>query len=187
MNKCLIATILFLAVPFAQAEESTTLETITVTGARDDVTMRRDAATQKVIIDRKELDSYSVMTIGEVLGKLPGVEIKGGGQRARGMSRDSVQILIDGERQAGGAMGASGVLGRMPSDNLERVEILRGSSAEYGGSAPLTVNIVLKKRCLSALPILKLGLVSVVKSPITSFLGLKMAVLVTLLGRCQSR
>ncbi|NOS98435.1 MAG: TonB-dependent receptor [Methylotenera sp.] len=145
MNKCLIATILFLAVPFAQAEEGTTLETITVTGARDDVTMRRDAATQKVIIDRKELDSYSVMTIGEVLGKLPGVEIKGGGQRARGMSRDSVQILIDGERQAGGAMGASGVLGRMPSDNLERVEILRGSSAEYGGSAPLTVNIVLKK------------------------------------------
>jgi len=76
---------------------------------------------------------------------LPGVEVSGDGQRARGMSRDSVQILIDGERPAGGSRMVAGVIGRLPSGELERVEILRGSSAEYGGASSVTVNLVMKK------------------------------------------
>jgi iron complex outermembrane receptor protein len=36
-------------------------------------------------------------------------------------------------------------MGRLPAGDLERVEILRGSSAEYGGGAPVTVNLVMKK------------------------------------------
>ncbi len=130
------------------------LKTIKVIGQQDDVSARRDAATQKVIVDRKEIESLGALTIGEVLGKLPGVEIKGGGQRARGMSRDSVQILIDGERQVGGAGGA---LNRLPAEQLERVEILRGSSAEFGGASVLTVNLVLKKALSKRSTDFKLG------------------------------
>lgn len=155
MHQCLVATILFSAITLAHAETPVILETITVNGARDDVTMRRDATTQKVIVDRKEIESLGVLTIGEVLGKLPGVEIKGGGHRARGMSRDSVQILIDGERQVGGAGGA---LNRLPAEQLERVEILRGSSAEFGGASVLTVNLVLKKALSKRSTDFKLGL-----------------------------
>jgi outer membrane receptor for ferrienterochelin and colicin len=59
------------------------------------------------------------------------------------MSRDSVAILIDGERQSSQVI--FGALGRLPSGDLERVEILRGSSAEFGGSASVTVNLVMKK------------------------------------------
>jgi iron complex outermembrane receptor protein len=51
-------------------------------------------------------------------------------------------VLIDGEKQSGGTMGA---FTRMPASDIERVEVTRGSSAEFGGSSPLTVNIVLKK------------------------------------------
>jgi iron complex outermembrane receptor protein len=58
------------------------------------------------------------------------------------MSRDSIRVLIDGEKQSGGTMGS---FTRMPASDIERVEISRGSSAEFGGSSPLTVNIVLKK------------------------------------------
>jgi len=61
------------------------------------------------------------------------------------MSRDSVNILVDGERQANGSLVVFGALGRMPSGELERVEILRGSSAEFGGAASVTVNLVLRK------------------------------------------
>jgi iron complex outermembrane receptor protein len=134
--------------PIVLAEEPLSLQEIKVTAKNDDVGERRESTSQKIIVDRKQIDNMSVMTIGEVLGKLPGVEIISGGssaQRARGMSRDSVQILIDGERSAGsGSMGA-GVIGRLPSGDLERVEILRGSSAEFGGGAPITVNLILKK------------------------------------------
>ena len=130
----------------ALAEDQPSLKEITVTGKGSDIAERRDSTTQKVVLDRQEIEKMSVMTIGEVLGKLPGVELTGGGmgQRARGMSRDSVQVLIDGERSAGGGS-MIGVVGRLPSGDLERVEIVRGSSAEYGGSASVTVNLVMKK------------------------------------------
>ena len=126
----------------AWAEETLKIQSVDVAGARDETEMRKDAATQKVVFGRKEIENLSVMTVGEVLGKLPGVEVGSGGARARGMSRDSIRVLIDGERQSGGTMGA---FSRMPASDIERVEINRGSSAEYGGSSPLTVNIVLKK------------------------------------------
>lgn len=124
------------------AEETLKIQSVDVAGARDDTEMRKDASTQKMVFGRKEIENLSVMTAGEVLGKLPGVEIGASGARARGMSRDSIRMMIDGERQSGGTMGA---FARMPASDIERVEISRGSSAEYGGSSPLTVNIILKK------------------------------------------
>lgn len=127
----------------AYAEEPQTLPEVKVTAKQDDVSERRESNSQKVIVNRKEIESMSVMTIADVVGKLPGVEIKGDMQRARGMSRDSVTVLIDGERQASQVV--LGSLGRLPSGDLERVEIVRGSSAEFGGAAAITVNLVMKK------------------------------------------
>ncbi len=144
MKRYLLTLVLFTATTLVNAEETAIeLKSITVTGERDDIAMRRDAATQKVIIDRKEIDNMSVTTIAEVLGRLPGVEIKGGSQRARGMSRDSVKVLIDGERQS--SQGVINAMGLLPAGELDRIEILRGSSAEYGGSSAITVNLVMKK------------------------------------------
>ncbi|MDH2918018.1 MAG: TonB-dependent receptor [Sideroxydans sp.] len=127
----------------AYAEEPQTLPEVKVTAKQDEVSERRESNSQKVIVNRKEIESMSVMTIADVVGKLPGVEIKGDMQRARGMSRDSVNVLIDGERQASQVV--LGSLGRLPSGDLERVEIVRGSSAEFGGAAAITVNLVMKK------------------------------------------
>jgi iron complex outermembrane receptor protein len=135
------------AVGVAAAEESATLQEVTVSAKSTEDAERREAGSQKVILGRKDIENMSAMTVGEVMGKLPGIEMtsNGMGPRARGMSRDSVQIMIDGERQPGGAMAVSGALGRLPSSDIERVEILRGSSAEFGGSSSVTVNLVLKK------------------------------------------
>lgn len=126
----------------AWALETLKIESVGVTGARDEIEMRKDSASQKTVFGRKDIENLSVMTAGEVLGKLPGVEIGASGMRARGMSRDSIRVLIDGEKQSGGI---SGAFSRMPASDIERVEVSRGSSAEYGGSSPLTVNLVLKK------------------------------------------
>jgi len=103
---------------------------------------------QKVVIDKAQIENMGVTSVSEVLGKLPGVESFGGGHRARGMSRDSVQMMVDGERQSGGTMG---VLSRLPASEIERVEIYRGNTAEFGGSSPMTINVVLK-RALSQQP-----------------------------------
>jgi iron complex outermembrane receptor protein len=151
MNRSAVFVVACLVACSVRAEEQPSLKEITVTATGSDVTERRDSTTQKIVLDRKAIEDLGVMTIGEVLGKLPGVEVGAQNsdgtmsQRARGMSRDSVQILVDGERSAGGARMAAAILGRLPAGDLERVEILRGSSAEYGGGAPVTVNLVMKK------------------------------------------
>ena len=135
----------------AESEPAPMLQEVVVTGKVTADETRRQASSQKQIIERKDIENMGAMTIGEVLGKLPGVELNGtnsdgsSNQRARGMSRDSVQILLDGERTNGGSRIAASVLGRLPVEDLERVEILRGSSAEFGGAASVTVNLVLKK------------------------------------------
>ncbi len=88
----------------ASADEVLKIAPVGVTGVRDSLSERQDSNTHKVMVNRQDIENMSVMTIGEVLNKLPGVEIKDGGQRARGMSRDSIQIMIDGEKQSRSAM-----------------------------------------------------------------------------------
>ncbi|MBI1886833.1 MAG: TonB-dependent receptor [Nitrosomonadales bacterium] len=139
------------------AEEPAALPEVEVVGNNDAVSERRESITQKITVERKDIENMGVMTVGEVLGKLPGVELKGGDHRARGMSRDSVQILVNGERPASGGPIAM-IVGRMPSNDLERVEILRGSSAEFGGAASVTVNLIMKKALPKSATEIRVGL-----------------------------
>ncbi len=147
MLKFAAAATLMSASAATWSEEGPVLQEITVTGKQSDIKERRESNQQKVVLLREEIESLGAMTIGEVLGKLPGIELPGGegSQRARGMSRDSVQILLDGERSAGGSHVIAGTVSRLPVEELERVEILRGASAEFGGAASVTVNLIMKK------------------------------------------
>lgn len=132
------------------AEEKVLAE-VQVTASGGEIAERREAATQKVIIGSKDIENMGALTVSDVMSKLPGVDAGTPGadgsmaMRARGMTRDAVQMFIDGERVAGNARMAQAMVGRLPSTELERVEIIRGASAEFGGSAPVTVNLVFKK------------------------------------------
>lgn len=157
MNRPLPAIFLVLAasVPGSavQAAEEQVLKEITVTSAgMNDVDERKQSATQKIIIDRQEIEKMGALTINDVLGKLPGIDVgtptSDGtlATRSRGMTRDSVQIVVDGERiPPGHNRMIQGTVGRLPSAELRQIEIIRGSSAEFGGSAPVTVHLVLDK------------------------------------------
>lgn len=140
--KVALPIVIGISAQISVADEVLKIAPVGVTGVRDSLSDRQDSNTHKVMVNRQDIENMSVMTVGEVLNKLPGVEIKDGGQRARGMSRDSIQIMIDGEKQSRSAMG---VLSRLPASEINRVEIHRGASAEFGGGSPLTVNIVLNK------------------------------------------
>lgn len=127
------------------------LPTVVVSGSTGDIEERRMAVNQKTVIDRKEIATMGGMTVGEVLTKLPGIDAGAQGSdgsqtmRARGMVRDSVQILVDGERMAGNSRMAMAMVGRLPAEEIDRIEIIRGASAEFGGAAAVTVNLVMRK------------------------------------------
>ena len=136
---------------------------VTVRSASDALEDQRNAATQKTIIDRKEIEALGGLTVGELIRKLPGIDAGehgadgGMNARARGMSRDGVQFLVNGERPTANARFALTEVGRMPSGELERVEILRGGSAEFGGAAPVTVNLVMRRPVARAATSVKLA------------------------------
>ncbi len=139
------------AAPAASAADATLKEVTVTAGSAGDISERRQAATQKILIERAEIEAMGALTISDVMGKLPGVDAGTPGAdgamalRSRGMVRDSVQILVDGERVHANARVAQGIVGRLPSTELLRVEITRGSSAEVGGNAPVSVNLILSK------------------------------------------
>lgn len=140
-----------LAAAFPPAFAQTQLDEIVVTPTHDTLADRREAVTQKTVLDKQEIEALGGLTVGEVIRKLPGIdagEHSGDGApsaKTRGMGRDAVQFLVDGERPTANARYALTLVGRMPSGELERIEILHGASAEHGGSAPVTVNLVMRK------------------------------------------
>ncbi len=136
---------------------------VTVRATSDALEEQREAATQKTIIDRKEIEALGGLTVGELIRKLPGIDAGehgadgGMNARARGMSRDAVQFLVNGERPTANARFALTEVGRMPAEELERAEILRGGSAEFGGAAPITVNLVMRRPVARAATSVKLA------------------------------
>lgn len=162
MNKAWMAGLLAVLAGQGWAAEQV-LSTVTVTADADALEERRQAVTQKVILNQAEIANLGATTVSEVISKLPGIDAGsqgsdgGQGMRARGMVRDSVQLLIDGERVGGNSRMAAASVGRLPSGELERVEILRGSSAEFGGGASVTVNLVMKKTAKKSDTTLKLA------------------------------
>ena len=117
----------------AHAEQARTLKEVTVTATSETEFERQAAVTQKTVIDRQEIEALGGLTVNEVIRKLPGIDASahsGDGNpsaNARGMGRDAVQFLVDGERPSANARYALTTVGRLPSGELERVEILRGA------------------------------------------------------------
>lgn len=104
---------------------SVQLKEVTVTATQDALAERHAAVAQKTVIDRQEIEALGGLTIGEVIGKLPGIDAgQHGGDgspsaNARGMGRDAVQILVDGERPAANSRYALTMVGRQPTGELE--------------------------------------------------------------------
>lgn len=150
MKPILILPFVVSAISSAIAQDRVLAE-VTVSAAASDTEERRQSATQKTIIDRRGIEATGGLYVGEVLSKLPGIDAgipSSDGSvalRSRGMVRDSVQVLIDGERPPGDARHALMIVARMPAGELERVEIMKGATAEFGSSTPVTVNLVTNK------------------------------------------
>lgn len=147
-NKRWLCVPLTLCLSTAVFAEERLLSEITVSAEVMPLEERRVAVTQKTVIDRQAIEATGGLTVGEVLGKLPGVDAgvpSSDGSvnlRSRGMARDSVQVLVDGERPASNSRHAMLIISRMPAGELERVEIMKGASAEFGSAVPVTINLV---------------------------------------------
>jgi outer membrane receptor for ferrienterochelin and colicins len=124
-----------------------TPQRVEVTGARQSENEeRRQSTAAKIIVGRDEIERFGDSSLGELLKRLPGVTIggrpgRGGAIRMRGLGGGYTQILLDGERVQGGLS-----LDSIDPEMVERIEILRGPTAETGARAIAgTINIITRE------------------------------------------
>jgi outer membrane receptor for ferrienterochelin and colicins len=103
------------------------------------------------VITREEIEQSGAENVAELLQEHPGVQIeqsfRGAGVRLQGLDSAYVLILVDGERLAGRVDGTVD-LSRFNTENVERIEVVKGaSSALYGSDALGGVINIVTRRC----------------------------------------
>ncbi|MCL4757842.1 MAG: TonB-dependent receptor [Rhodocyclaceae bacterium] len=134
----------------AHANDAVELPVVNVSAVLDALSEQRFAPGAKIVLDAQQIASLGGLSVAEVLRRIPGLDRAGGGMSgsaaasARGIGRDSVAILVNGERPSASGRHAMAVVGRLPAGDLERIELVRGASAEHGADAEIVVNLILK-------------------------------------------
>lgn len=134
-----------LALSFAPAafavEQLAALDPVLITATRQEMRVSEQLSDVSVI-ERAEIDAAGQSTLEEVLSRQPGIEYAAngsfGGSSAiyvRGTNAGHVLLLIDGMRVGSATLGSVS-WGRIPTSQIERIEIVRGpTSSLYGSDA----------------------------------------------------
>lgn len=141
-----------LELDFEINEEQVSLDAVVVSANRN-VTTRREAPTLVSVLDTRLFDVTTSPTVAEGLNFQSGVRVENNCQncgftqvRINGLDGHYSQILIDSRPVFSALAGVYG-LEHLPSNMIERIEVVRGGgSALYGASAiGGTVNIITKE------------------------------------------
>lgn len=129
----------------------TTLKEVSVVGdAMTAEEERQSSSTGKIVIDRAQIEQVDAITVADLLRSLPGANLgippsdgRRSGPRGGGQDRLMPKLLVDGEPLGGGPGGVSATL-RLPPELIERIEIIRNSTAEFPSGPGGTINLILR-------------------------------------------
>ena len=116
--------------------------------ARDDATITYPAS---------YFDQYNLLSVSDMLDRIPGINVarqgslsgrsgpgSSQGSDRRGLGLGGDQVLINGRRITGKENEGNSQLSRIPANQVERIEIIRGTSGELDvRGATQIINIVL--------------------------------------------
>lgn len=156
MKKLFYLSILICCIAFpglSMAQEATTLDEVVVTASRVQET-KREITSNVTIIDEEQIQNSSAKDLGELLtekaighshkypGGLNAIGIRGFKTATHGNDLEgSVLILVNG-RRAG-----TGNAAKINTQNIEKIEILRGPASLQYGSAAMggVINVITKQ------------------------------------------
>ncbi|MEE8526691.1 MAG: TonB-dependent receptor plug domain-containing protein, partial [Thermoanaerobaculia bacterium] len=136
----------------AEQPAATHRDTIVVSANRVETEIR-NVGSSVTVIDAEEIELRAKTSVAELLRSVPGVEVvRGGGPGQvtsvfiRGGNSSHTLVLIDGVRVNGPSTGAFD-FANLSTDNVERIEIVRGpQSTLYGSEAMAGVISITSKR-----------------------------------------
>ena len=138
--------------PAADAPQETSLGTVVVTATRTEQPIEQ-ATTSISVITRDDMESRDAPAVIDVLRDVPGVNVSQAGSPGtaasvfiRGANADQTLVLLDGVEVNSPTLGDFD-FGILNTDNVDRVEVLRGSGGTlYGSSAVGGVINVISQR-----------------------------------------
>ena len=134
-----LSSALLLAAGAAVAQDAALPQRIVVEGKTvNEADERRLSTIAMTVVGRDELDAFGDTSVLDVLQRLPGLTIEDGVPKLRGLGAGYTQVLINGEPAPPGFS-----LDNLAPADIERIEIVKGPTAEYGGVAGV-INIVLR-------------------------------------------
>ena len=147
---------IFLCSAYAQQESDTsslkktrTLEEVVISASRSE--RRTDKTPVPVtVISAEAVRQSGAVRLNEILREQTGIQVNsdhGTGIQIQGLSSDYVLVLVDGEPVIGRLAGTFDI-SRLATENIERIEIIKGPSSSLYGSDALagTINIITKKQ-----------------------------------------
>ncbi len=99
---------------------------------------RRESTVAMTVIDRDELDQHGDTGLLDLLQRQPGITIDGETPKLRGLGAGYTLILLNGEPAPPGFS-----LDSLAPADIDRIEIVKGPTAEHGGVAG-TINVILR-------------------------------------------
>ncbi len=112
------------------------MDEIVITGTKTE-RLLKDTPVITEVITRNEIEATGAENIGEALEHHVGIVVHrdahGDGVQLQGLASDYVLILLDGEPQVGRIAGKLD-LARIPVENVQRIEIVKGASSALFGS-----------------------------------------------------
>lgn len=145
-----------------ERESALKLPQTLITGNRQ-VEARSDSASANSVFTRDDIDRLQPTSLTDLLSRVPGVQVARSGGRGglpgiyiRGTKSAQSLVLVDGQRMAN-ATSADSNLQYLNIDQIERVEVLRGSrSVIYGSDAIGGVIQIFTRRGTAQAPQLRL-------------------------------
>ncbi len=146
------------AQPDTKKDSTAPIREVVQINANKNLDERRDNVANTVVIRHDEITSFGVVTLGEVLKRLPGITV---GQtqgketeiRMRGLGAGYTQVFLNGQPTPQGFS-----LDSIAPELIERIEIMRTPTAEYSAQAISgVINIVLINRVRTGQREFKIG------------------------------
>lgn len=123
-----------------EPKKDDTANAATVVIAGQAYNARREDTVTKIVVGRQELQRYGDASLSEALKHQASISIEGGAIRMRGLGEGYILVLVNGEKVPGVSIDSFAI------DLVERVEILRAATAEYGTQGIAgTINLVLRQ------------------------------------------
>ncbi|MCP4293306.1 MAG: TonB-dependent receptor [bacterium] len=144
----LLLTLIFLATA-TQAQDLTEHEDVVVTASRTEKKLA-DSPVATELISREDLANSGAESVATYLQKHPGIHIVpstfGTRIQMQGLDSKYIIILVDGEKIIGRKYGIMD-LSRFTTDNVERIEIVKGNMSALYGSEAIggVINIITRK------------------------------------------